>query len=99
MSNLSNLSNLMVLAASSALFFACASEPTCDYDNERYMAAQSIAPLRAPDDLTAPDRTASLVVPPAPPGAADKPSGKGRCLDRPPSYFATQSDQPAPGNP
>lgn len=94
-----NLARLTALAAVTALLTACASEPTCDYDKEPYMAAQSIPPLQAPDGLSAPDRTASLVVPPAPPGAAEKPSGKGRCLDRPPSYFATQPDQSAPSNP
>lgn len=81
-----------------ALLAACASEPTCDYDNEPYMSAQSVPPLQAPEGLTAPDRTASLVIPPSPPGAADKPSGKGRCLDRPPSYFATQPDAAQPAS-
>ena len=76
------------------LFVGCASEPTCDYDDEPYIAATSVPSLRAPEGLTAPDRSASLVIPPAPPGAAEKPSGKGRCLDRPPSYFQTAPSAP-----
>lgn len=96
---MSNIVRLTTLTALTALLAACASEPTCDYDDQPYMAAQSVPPLKAPEGLTAPDRSASLVIPPAPPGASEKPSGKGRCLDRPPSYFSTQPAQPAPAKP
>jgi uncharacterized lipoprotein len=70
-----------------ALLSGCASEPTCDYSEEPYMAATSVPSLTVPDGMSAPDRTATLVVPPAPEG--EQPPGKGACLDRPPSYFAT----------
>ncbi len=53
------------------------------------MAAASVPSLRAPEGLTAPDRSNSLVIPPAPANARPVPAGKTRCLDRPPSYFAT----------
>jgi len=92
---MSNLARLTALAVLAAALSACASEPTCDYDSEPYMGAQSVPPLKAPDSLSAPDRSASLVIPPPPPGAPEKPSGKGRCLDRPPSYFATQPEPSA----
>lgn len=70
----------------------CASEPTCDYSKEPYMAATSVPPLRAPEGLATPDRSASLVIPPPPAGAPTAPvKGETRCLDRPPSYFATGS--------
>jgi uncharacterized lipoprotein len=70
-----------------ALLSGCASEPTCDYSEEPYMAATSVPSLTVPEGMSAPDRTATLVVPPAPEG--EQPPGKGACLDRPPSYFAT----------
>jgi uncharacterized lipoprotein len=70
---------------------ACSSEPTCEYSKERYMGAQSVAPLRAPDGLSTPDRTAALVIPPVPADAKPIPSGKTACLDRPPSYFSTKA--------
>jgi len=78
----------VLTAASLTLLCACASEPTCDYADEPYMAATSVPSLRAPEGLSAPDRSASLIVPPTP--ADEKPPGKGMCLDRPPSYFAIQ---------
>jgi uncharacterized lipoprotein len=87
--------NTLALVAIAGIFTACASEPVCDYDEEPYMAAASVAPLRAPEGLTTPDRSASLTIPAPPPGAPAKPSGKGRCLDRPPSYFQTAPAQPA----
>jgi uncharacterized lipoprotein len=86
-------STSVLLAASTWLLAACSSEPTCDYSKEPYMAAQSVPPLRAPDGLTTPDRTASLVIPPPSDGAKPIPKGDGRCLDRPPSYFATAPDK------
>jgi uncharacterized lipoprotein len=85
------LNFLMPFAA--ALIAACSSEPKCDYSKEPYQAAQSVAPLRAPDGLTAPDHSAALVIPPE---TTTKPAplGKGKCLDRPPSYFATSQQKP-----
>jgi len=77
-----------LVAASLALLGGCASEPKCDYADEPYMASESVPSLRAPEGLSAPDRSASLIVPPTPPD--EKPPGKGACLDRPPSYFASQ---------
>jgi uncharacterized lipoprotein len=88
-----SISWMGALLCSAALLAGCASEPTCDYSEEPYMAAQSVPSLRAPEGLSAPDRTASLVIPPG----ADEVPGKGACLDRPPSYFATT--QPATQNP
>jgi uncharacterized lipoprotein len=85
---------LLISVSLACLFVGCASEPTCDYDDEPYIAAASVPPLRAPEGLTAPDRSAALVIPTAPPGAQEKPSGKGRCLDRPPSYFQTAPNAP-----
>jgi uncharacterized lipoprotein len=75
------------------LLAGCASEPTCNYSKEAYMAAQSVPPLRAPEGLTAPDRSSALNIPPLSEGAKAMPTGESRCLDRPPSYFATAPDK------
>jgi uncharacterized lipoprotein len=80
-----------------AIFAACSSEPTCDYSKAPYIEAKSVAPLHAPEGLSTPDRSAALVIPPEPATKA-APLGKGRCLDRPPSYFSTtpKTDSPKP---
>src|SRR5690349_19482543 len=79
---------LTALLACGAMSLAgCNSEPTCDYSKAPYQEAKSVPPLRAPDGLTTPDRSAALVVPATPGDTA--PAGKGKCLDRPPSYFST----------
>jgi hypothetical protein len=85
------------LTAVAWLLLSCASEPTCDYSKAPYVSATSVPSLTAPEGLTPPDRTAALKIPPAPADAKPLPSGKSRCLDRPPSYFATtekQADKP-----
>lgn len=75
--------------AMAGMLTGCASEPTCDYSNETYMSAQSVPSVRAPDGLTAPDTSASLTIPAVGPNAKPVPTGKGRCLDRPPPYFGS----------
>jgi uncharacterized lipoprotein len=75
------------------LLVGCTSEPTCNYSKEAYMTAQSVPPLRAPEGLTAPDRSSALNIPPLSEGAKPIPTGESRCLDRPPSYFATAPDK------
>ena len=77
-----------VMAALAAMG-GCSSEPTCDYSDAPYVAARSVPPLKAPAGLSAPDRSASLTIPDIGPNAKPIPTGKGRCLDSPPSYFAT----------
>jgi uncharacterized lipoprotein len=86
----------LLLASVWWLFTACASEPTCDYSKEPYMTAQSVPSLKAPDGLSTPDRSSTLAIPPLSEGAKPVPTGEGRCLDRPPSYFATAPDKKEP---
>ena len=92
--NLAPVRAALTMSASLAFLAACTSEPTCDYSKAPYMAAQSVPPLRAPDGLTTPDHSGALVVPPAAPDAKPVPAGKGKCLDRPPSYFSTTPATP-----
>lgn len=89
---MSKSTTVLSLAAAAWLFAACSSEPTCDYSKEPYMSAQSVPSLTAPEGLSTPDRSATLVIPPLSEGAKPVPTGEGRCLDRPPSYFATAPD-------
>ena len=86
---MSKLATVLPISAIAWLLVACASEPTCDYSKEPYATATSVPSLTAPEGLTPPDRSASLKIPPPPADAKPVPAGKGRCLDRPPSYFAT----------
>ncbi len=57
----------------------------CADSNEPYLAAGSNPPLRVPEGLSQPDRSAALAVPPAPAQTENR-SGSG-CLAEPPSYF------------
>jgi uncharacterized lipoprotein len=91
--NFSSLKMLALLPAALGLAAACSSEPTCDYSKAPYREATSVAPLKAPEGLSAPDRSSALVIPPASPDAKPMPTGKGKCLDRPPSYFSTAPEK------
>jgi hypothetical protein len=80
---------LIFVGAVAVLCAACASEPTCDYSDEPYMAAQNVGSLRAPQGLSTPETGSALTIPPEPPGGNRAAISKSRCLDRPPSYFST----------
>ncbi len=71
-------------------------EPT-----ERYTGAASIPPVRVPDDLSVPDESNSLRLPP--PSAGEEATGalKG-CLESPPPFFQDSrlgDQQPAASEP
>jgi hypothetical protein len=67
-------------------------DKTCEDSDEPYLAAANNPPLRIPEGMSSPDRSAALEVPPAPaanPNGAQnggKRTGSG-CLAEPPSYF------------
>ena len=65
------IASAFISLSACALLSGCASEPTCDYSEEPYMAATSVPPLTVPEGMSSPDRTATLVVPPAPEGDRD----------------------------
>lgn len=54
-------------------------------DGTRYSSADSIPPVRIPDDLSPPDEAGSLRLPP--PVRAASPPPAGRCLEQPPPFF------------
>jgi hypothetical protein len=69
------------------LFFLAAcggGDATCVDDDEPYLAARSNPPLKVPEGLTQPDRSAALEVPPAKAGATRV---NDKCLAAAPSYF------------
>jgi hypothetical protein len=68
------------------LLTACGGrDKTCIDSREPYLAAVNNPPLRIPEGLSAPDRSAALEVP-APPATPAPRTGSG-CLAEPPSYF------------
>jgi hypothetical protein len=68
---------------------------------DRYATARSVAPVQIPDDLSPPDETDALRLPPVVPSPAEPPSAG--CLETPPPFFNTgrpgiePDPQPAPG--
>lgn len=79
----------LVRAATAALallvMLGCHSNHTCENPKSEYRLAKEQAPLRVPEGMAKPDRSAALVVPPA---AAQQPAPERRgCLEDPPSYF------------
>ena len=59
--------------------------PSCNKEQE-YQSANNIEPLRVPDGLDQPDRSNSLIIPPASAGAKERQKGDP-CLEDPPDYF------------
>jgi hypothetical protein len=60
--------------------------------SERYSGASSVTPVRVPDDLSPPDETDSLRLPPPPLDATPRESASTTatprgCLESPPDYF------------
>jgi hypothetical protein len=57
-------------------------------DPERYADSQEVPPVRVPDDLSVPSQDDALRIPPG--GQLPQPrqaSGRGPCLESPPSYL------------
>jgi hypothetical protein len=80
---------LLLFCLALPLLSACfGGSKTCvDPDDEPYLRARNNPPLRTPEGLTTPDRSAALAIPAASPDASGaRPSGSG-CLAEPPSYF------------
>lgn len=75
---------LMGAAILPALAACGGSSRTCVDPSEPYLSARNQPPLRTPEGLTQPDRSAALAIPEAQPNANKAGSG---CLAEPPSYF------------
>ena len=59
-------------------------EQVCEDRNEPYLSSRNNPLLKVPDGMAQPNRSEALAIPEAKAGAD---SGRGSCLDEPPSYF------------
>jgi hypothetical protein len=76
-----------VLAAACA-FAGCGKEQTLRCEPiERYSTARSSPPVQIPDDLSPPDESEALRLPPA--SAANSRAPTEPCLESPPAFFET----------
>jgi uncharacterized lipoprotein len=72
--------------------YGCSKERTVSCEpTERYSSASSIPPVRVPDDLSPPDESGSLRVPPASQGAGSRAAQP--CLESPPDFFEQSESQ------
>jgi hypothetical protein len=78
---------LLLSLALPLLLSACwGGSKNCVDPGEPYLSARNNPPLRTPEGLTTPDRTAALAIPATSPDTSASASGSG-CLAEPPSYF------------
>lgn len=74
---------MALICGLSGCFFG--GKPSCD-KREEYQVSDSIEPLRVPDGLDQPDRSAALSIPDQSPDAKKREKGDP-CLESPPDYF------------
>jgi hypothetical protein len=69
-------------------------------DPSRYAGGREIPPVQVPDDLSVPDETQALRVPRVAESSPSQPSpsGRGSCLESPPSYFDGSAEGATPAN-
>lgn len=66
----------------------CSRNQTADCEpTARYATARSVAPVQIPDDLSPPDESDALRLPPVVASSAE--SASGGCLEAPPPFFST----------
>ena len=93
---------LATIICVTAVLAGCSREETlsCSVD-ERYSTVQSVQPLQIPDDLSPPDESGALRLPPD--VTANRRDPARPCLESPPSFFGDQrpgpSGRPASGEP
>ena len=80
-----------------AAIFGCSRDEVARCEPpDRYATARSVAPVQIPDDLSPPDETDALRLPPVVPSPTEQPAGG--CLETPPPFFDTGRPgiEPAP---
>jgi predicted small lipoprotein YifL len=78
------LRSLLIAALAATALAGCSRDGALNCEPaDRYATARSAPPVRVPDDLSVPDESASLRLPPA--AVAD--SAAVRCLETPPDFF------------
>jgi len=86
-----SITGVLVICA----LYGCGGESQLNCEaTERYSAAGSIPPVRVPDDLSPPDESDSLRVPPPP---QSRPALSQGCLESPPDYFEGRLANPEAG--
>jgi hypothetical protein len=93
---------LLATVCFAAALVGCSREETLSCEStERYSTAQSVQPVRIPDDLSPPDESGALRLPPD--VADDRRAPTQPCLESPPSFFDDQrpgrSGRPAAAEP
>lgn len=89
----------LYLALGFAVICGCSREKTVSCEpTGRYSTAQSVAPVQIPDDLSPPDETDALRLPPVVPSPSDR--ADAGCLETPPPFFNTGRPgiDPPPGS-
>ena len=78
----------LYLALGLVAICGCSRNETVDCEpTDRYATAQSVAPVQIPDDLSPPDETDALRLPPVAASSGNRASGG--CLETPPPFFST----------
>jgi hypothetical protein len=97
---LTGLRNVVMLTMVGLALCGCRSihhlTQSCNKDTDRYMQATTVAPIKVPVGVDAPDTRSALQIPvlnePAPP-----PRGPNDpCLDAPPKFSEPKGPRPAP---
>lgn len=83
---MSRIAILTVVVLAVTLVAACGrrGEVRCE-DPARYETSDSIPPVRVPEDLSLPDETESLVIPPG--ARSTQSASASECLEAPPDFF------------
>jgi len=55
--------------------------------SERYQGADSVAPIRVPDDLSLPDESEALSIPLPPSNVPERDVAAQGCLESPPDFY------------
>jgi hypothetical protein len=79
---------ILGLLVASLLAAGCAGSGRMSCESSaRYASSGSIPPVRVPEDLSPPDESQSLRIPPEPDRDSAASLPPGQCLESPPSYF------------
>lgn len=87
MKTLRNMLGASALALATLATTACGGRGLPCEDNTRYWNTPSGVSLRIPDDLSVPDQSGGLRIPPGQSGPRPEPV-PGECLESPPDFFA-----------
>lgn len=80
------MSRVLLLLLPVVALAACSGERELRCEStERYQGARSVQPIRVPDDLSVPDESGALRIPPPPADSASA-AVREQCLEYPPEF-------------